>query len=167
MLLLLGLLLFLTFDVIWRQNSPGSDRTRSRADNEQIAPDLTVENSRLVARLATLQQEKWRIEERVSHLEENNATMAQELINRGKLIQHYCMDTRIVKSGWYSSHPSSFMCHSSISAFFPPRFASFNGLFRPFLNRFVFILSCIAPEQGMMREWLLMINVCCRKRWIQ
>jgi len=80
-------------------NSPGSDRTRSRADNEQSAPDLMVENSRLVARLATMQQEKWRIEERVSHLEENSATMAQELINRGKLIQHYCMDTRkIVKS---------------------------------------------------------------------
>jgi len=78
-------------------NSPGSDRTRSRADNEQSAPDLMVENSRLVARLATMQQEKWRIEERVSHLEENNATMAQELINRGKLIQHYCMDARIVK----------------------------------------------------------------------
>lgn len=102
------------------QNSPGSDRTRSRADNEQSAPDLMVENSRLVARLATMQQEKWRIEERVSHLEENNATMAQELINRGKLIQHYCMDARIVKQGftarsfYYVLFKSSFVFFSSL-----------------------------------------------------
>jgi len=79
-------------------NSPssGSDRTRSRADVEQPSnPDLMTENSRLVARLATMQQEKWRIEERVSHLEESSAAMADELMKRGKLIQHYCMDSRI------------------------------------------------------------------------
>ncbi len=57
-------------------------------------PDLTSENSRLVNRLATMQQEKWRLEERVLHLEETNAAMADEMVKRGKLIQHYCMEGR-------------------------------------------------------------------------
>ena len=42
---------------------------------------MTSENSRLVNRLATMQQEKWRLEERVLHLEETNAAMADEMVN--------------------------------------------------------------------------------------
>ena len=41
-----------------------------------------------------MQQEKWRLEERVLHLEETNAAMADEMVKRGKLIQHYCMEGR-------------------------------------------------------------------------
>lgn len=55
---------------------------------------MASENSRLVNRLATMQQEKWRLEERVLHLEEANAAMADEMVKRGKLIQHYCMEGR-------------------------------------------------------------------------
>lgn len=56
--------------------------------------DLGAENARLVARLAQTQQDKWRLEERVSHLEESNAAMADEMVRRGQLIQFYCMDQR-------------------------------------------------------------------------
>jgi len=62
---------------------------------------LASENGRLVSRLAQMQQEKWRLEERVMHLEQTNAAMADEMVKRGKLIQHYCMEGRAnhVKSG--------------------------------------------------------------------
>ena len=39
-----------------------------------------------------MQQEKWRLEERVMHLEQTNSAMADEMVKRGKLIQHYCME---------------------------------------------------------------------------
>ncbi|EFX77167.1 hypothetical protein DAPPUDRAFT_225784 [Daphnia pulex] len=73
--------------------SSGSEKNGSRSEGEQ-PPDLTNENARLVNRLATMQQEKWRLEERVLHLEETNAAMADEMVKRGKLIQHYCMEGR-------------------------------------------------------------------------
>ncbi|XP_057370386.1 GRIP1-associated protein 1-like [Daphnia carinata] len=73
--------------------SSGSEKNGSRSEGEQ-APDLASENARLVNRLATMQQEKWRLEERVLHLEETNAAMADEMVKRGKLIQHYCMEGR-------------------------------------------------------------------------
>ena len=55
---------------------------------------MSAENARLVARLATMQQDKWKLEERVLHLEETNSAMADEMVKRGKLIQHYCMEGR-------------------------------------------------------------------------
>lgn len=82
----------------FKQDSPssGSEKNGSRSEccAEQSQPDLSAENSRLVSRLATMQQEKWRLEERVLHLEEANAAMADEMVKRGKLIQHYCMEGR-------------------------------------------------------------------------
>lgn len=78
------------------QDSPGSESEKNgtRCEGVSEQPDLSNENARLVARLATMQQEKWRLEERVLHLEEANAAMCDDLVNRGKLIQHYCMEGR-------------------------------------------------------------------------
>ena len=68
--------------------------------------DLGAENARLVARLAQTQQDKWRLEERVSHLEESNAAMADEMVRRGQLIQFYCMDQRpnVIRPGNIEIH---------------------------------------------------------------
>ena len=85
-----------------RHESPGSNSASNEPDINGTAPvDLAAENGRLVSRLAQIQQDKWRLEERVSHLEESNAAMADEMVRRGQLIQFYCMDQRpnVIKAG--------------------------------------------------------------------
>ncbi|XP_060083093.1 GRIP1-associated protein 1-like [Ylistrum balloti] len=56
--------------------------------------DLEQEHNDLVSRLAELQQEKWNMEEKVSHLEMSTAAMAEDLISKTKIIEHYVMDSR-------------------------------------------------------------------------
>ena len=106
------------------QDSPinGSEKNGSRSsDSGEHQPDLTAENSRLVSHLATLQQEKWRLEERVLHLEEANAAMADEMVNRGKLIQHYCMEGRspTIRTGGFLVLCDSYLSFLFIFACFP------------------------------------------------
>ena len=54
---------------------------------------VQLENEALVSRVAGLQEDKWRLEERLSMLEQSGAEMATELVTKSELIQRYCMDS--------------------------------------------------------------------------
>ncbi|KAH7947293.1 hypothetical protein HPB52_009781 [Rhipicephalus sanguineus] len=67
---------------------------------------LEQENNDLVSRLASLQEEKWILEEKINHLEVSNSAMADDLVNKTAIIQYYCMDSKYEPcSGTH--HPSS------------------------------------------------------------
>ena len=96
-------------------DSPSSERNNHRTSavlEAEPMPDLATENCRLVSRLANLQQEKWRLEERLSQLEEANSAMTDELVKRGQLIQHYCMEAKqpSTKIGNHFSNVFKFQC---------------------------------------------------------
>ncbi|CAC5366976.1 unnamed protein product [Mytilus coruscus] len=56
--------------------------------------DIHVEeHNELLNRLGNLQQAKWNLEEKVSHLETSNSAMAEDLIQKTKIIEHYVRDT--------------------------------------------------------------------------
>uniref|UniRef100_A0A2C9LJM3 GRIP1-associated protein 1 n=1 Tax=Biomphalaria glabrata TaxID=6526 RepID=A0A2C9LJM3_BIOGL len=48
----------------------------------------------LFKRIGQLQQDKWALEEKVSHLETSNACMAEDLLNKTSIIEHYVMNSR-------------------------------------------------------------------------
>ena len=54
---------------------------------------LQLENEALVTRLARLQEDKWRLEERVVMLEQSGAEMAEELVIKSRLIQTSLIET--------------------------------------------------------------------------
>ena len=54
---------------------------------------LQLENEALVTRLASLQEDKWRLEERVVMLEQSGAEMAEELVIKSRLIQTHVIET--------------------------------------------------------------------------
>lgn len=58
------------------------------------ATELDQEHSELLARLTDIQQEKWYLEEKVRHLENSTAAMADDLIQKSQIIQHYVMEQR-------------------------------------------------------------------------
>ncbi|KAF0303660.1 GRIP1-associated protein 1 [Amphibalanus amphitrite] len=41
-----------------------------------------------------LQEEKWRVEEKLNHLEQSSGALADDLANKAALIQFYCMEGR-------------------------------------------------------------------------
>ena len=55
------------------------------------APPLAEENARLVQRLAQLQESVWSCEERIQYLETTNSAMADDLVQKSALIDHYSM----------------------------------------------------------------------------
>ena len=55
------------------------------------SPPLAEENGRLVQRLAQLQESVWSCEERIQYLESTNAAMAEDLVQKSALIDHYSM----------------------------------------------------------------------------
>ncbi|XP_060574381.1 GRIP1-associated protein 1-like isoform X2 [Ruditapes philippinarum] len=55
---------------------------------------LENESKELLGRLAAVQQEKWDLEEKVRHLETSTAAMANDLIEKAKIIEHYVMESR-------------------------------------------------------------------------
>lgn len=55
------------------------------------SPPLEEENETLMARVATLQQEKWALEERLAMLEQSGAAMAEELVAKSELVKQYCI----------------------------------------------------------------------------
>ena len=56
--------------------------------------DLEQENYRLLSRITVLQQEKWVMEEKISHLEQGSAAMAEDLMSKTALIQYYFTEGR-------------------------------------------------------------------------
>ena len=61
--------------------------------SSQSLNSLQLENEALVSRLARLQEDKWRLEERVAMLEQSGAEMAEELVIKSKLIQTHVIET--------------------------------------------------------------------------
>lgn len=53
---------------------------------------VNEETASLVNRLTELQQHKWQLEERITHLESSSAAMADDLIKKSAIIQHFCME---------------------------------------------------------------------------
>ncbi|CAH1784285.1 unnamed protein product, partial [Owenia fusiformis] len=78
----------------------GTGRDTGEAINSPMsdpgAPSMSLvqENTDLLNRLTQMQQEKWELEERINHLEESSAGMADELLKKQALMQHYAMETR-------------------------------------------------------------------------
>ncbi|WAR25116.1 GRAP1-like protein [Mya arenaria] len=75
--------------------SPGSEVPQGGAGPG--SGDVTLmegEGKDLLARLAEVQQEKWNMEEKVRHLETSTAAMANDLLEKSKIIEHYVMEKR-------------------------------------------------------------------------
>ncbi|XP_076468922.1 GRIP1-associated protein 1-like [Babylonia areolata] len=47
----------------------------------------------LLKRLTSMQEQKWALEEKVNHLETSNACMAEDLLQKTAIIEHYVMNT--------------------------------------------------------------------------
>ncbi|XP_029635246.1 GRIP1-associated protein 1 [Octopus sinensis] len=67
--------------------------------------DFESEHDELVNRLAASQQQKWTLEEKVQHLEESNAAMCEDLLQKSAIIEYYVMDGRT--DGLASHHKST------------------------------------------------------------
>jgi len=81
-----------------------SHPSRSEMDSPEFRPPspaastmsmLNDDTTELIERLADVQQEKWLLEEKVRHLEENAAALAEDLIQKSAIIQAYAMETKI------------------------------------------------------------------------
>lgn len=55
---------------------------------------VTEETASLVNRVTELQQQKWQLEEQITHLESSSAAMADDLLKKSAIIQHYCMEQK-------------------------------------------------------------------------
>ena len=44
-----------------------------------------------MARVAALQTANWQRDERIAHLEQGSAAMAQDVMSKAAIIQHYCV----------------------------------------------------------------------------
>lgn len=80
----------------------GEPRDSSTRENSiNISPQgspppcvITDETASLVNRVTELQQQKWQLEERITHLESSSAAMADDLLKKSAIIQHYCMELK-------------------------------------------------------------------------
>lgn len=76
----------------------------------------------LVNRVTELQQHKWQLEERITHLESSSAAMADDLLKKSAIIQHFCMDHKNIGKLWNledcavnsQAENSSLVCHHYI-----------------------------------------------------
>lgn len=48
----------------------------------------------LLDKIATLQQEKWQLEEKVNHLESTGASLAEDVIQKSAIIQNHFMENK-------------------------------------------------------------------------
>ncbi|XP_045128923.1 GRIP1-associated protein 1-like isoform X2 [Portunus trituberculatus] len=83
----------------------GEPRDSSTRENSIIASPqgspppgiVTEETVSLVNRVTELQQHKWQLEERITHLESSSAAMADDLLKKSAIIQHFCMDHKNIE----------------------------------------------------------------------
>ncbi|XP_028408032.1 GRIP1-associated protein 1-like [Dendronephthya gigantea] len=91
----------------------GSSLTNESHDTKEPSPDSSFntsvndETADLISRVADIQQEKWQLEERVRHLEENGSAMADDLMRKNAVIQHYAMEAKFDNSKDISSPQES------------------------------------------------------------
>ncbi|XP_027035753.1 GRIP1-associated protein 1-like isoform X1 [Pocillopora damicornis] len=81
-----------------------SQPSRSEVDSPEFRPPspaasmismLNDDTTDLIERLADVQQDKWLLEEKVRHLEENGAALADDLLKKSAIIQAYAMETKV------------------------------------------------------------------------
>jgi hypothetical protein len=56
--------------------------------------NLEQENYRLLSRITALKQENWVLEEKINHLEQGSAAMAEDLMSKTALIQYSFTERR-------------------------------------------------------------------------
>jgi polyhydroxyalkanoate synthesis regulator phasin len=79
----------------WSPSSLSRDNILAQTPEEDVAyQELRVENDELLRRVAELQQHIWMLEEKVSHLETSNGAMADDLLTKTAIIEHYVMETK-------------------------------------------------------------------------
>ncbi|XP_037071714.1 GRIP1-associated protein 1-like [Pollicipes pollicipes] len=64
---------------------------------------VDTETVGLLARITRLQEEKWRVEEKLNHLEQSSGALADDLASKAALIQFYCMEGRQAAAAHASS----------------------------------------------------------------
>ncbi|XP_041348524.1 GRIP1-associated protein 1-like [Gigantopelta aegis] len=62
--------------------------------NYSFSSDVEHENNELLSRITELQQQKWKLEEQVNHLETSNGCMANDLLSKTAIIRHYVMGSK-------------------------------------------------------------------------
>lgn len=77
---------------------------RSVHENESVSSfnALEHENEDLVAKISELQRSNWELQERIQLLEEGNAVLAEDLVNKSAIIEQYVKDkagkkTKLIK----------------------------------------------------------------------
>ncbi|KAG1669955.1 GRIP1-associated protein 1 [Nymphon striatum] len=83
--------------------SVSSSNENDLQSNQNISSTMEQEYHELIARLAEVQQQKWDVEEKLNHLEISNSAMAEDLMVKTSIIQHYCMEGRPDPQPLYSS----------------------------------------------------------------
>ncbi|KAI0215582.1 GRIP1-associated protein 1 [Lamellibrachia satsuma] len=71
-----------------------SKDTNQSLDDESSCSVLEHDNVALMQRIGALQQQNWTLDEKVTHLETSNAAMAEDLLAKTAIIEHYLMDSR-------------------------------------------------------------------------
>jgi len=74
-------------DLRKKLNSPSYIIGHSTSDGT-----LAEEQAALVERIARMQQDKWMLEEKLSYMEQANASLYEDLANKSEIIRHYFMD---------------------------------------------------------------------------
>ncbi|XP_076803219.1 GRIP1-associated protein 1-like isoform X2 [Clavelina lepadiformis] len=79
------------------KHSVADSNSQASTSNLSSTPTASVskaESRDLLSRVTALQQDKWQLEEQVRHLEESAGAMANELLEKTKLLQDYIQHTR-------------------------------------------------------------------------
>ncbi|KAK7102934.1 GRIP1-associated protein 1-like [Littorina saxatilis] len=89
-------------------SGPQSPSTPNMGNYSLSTPmsDPGDENAELLRRLTDVQEKKWALEEKVNHLETSNGCMAEDLLQKTAIIEHYVMNSHSA-GGRRQSQPHS------------------------------------------------------------
>ncbi|XP_041458708.1 GRIP1-associated protein 1-like isoform X4 [Lytechinus variegatus] len=74
--------------------------------NDSMSAALSEETTELISKLTQIQQENWQLEEKVRHLEESNACMAEDLLRKSAIIEAHVMERKIIDPAKVNSSPA-------------------------------------------------------------
>ncbi|XP_050411928.1 GRIP1-associated protein 1 [Patella vulgata] len=73
--------------------------------NTSFTSDVEQEYGDLLTRMGGMQQNSWQLEEKVAHLEMSNACMAEDILRKTAIIEHYVMESRPDHRRLSNHHP--------------------------------------------------------------
>ena len=84
-------------DNLEKRHYLGADKCLHKKDGSQCVPkeDYTI----LLNKVASIQEEKWAMEQRLSMLEASSSAMADDLVQKSDIILHYCMEAGKHRNG--------------------------------------------------------------------